>query len=121
LLNEHADDMKATLALSSHRSVQTHQDEPLGLPLAGLRIAEITVVWAGPHVPHLLAEWGAEVIRVEPVNKPQPYTRGMENVPSRAQANALAARGVPTRLMANDPGPDPWNCNASFNSHARHK
>ena len=79
------------------------------------------MVWAGPHVTQLLAEWGAEVIRVEPANKPQPYTRGMENVPSRAQAKALAARGVPTRLMANDPGPDPWNRNASFNSHARHK
>jgi crotonobetainyl-CoA:carnitine CoA-transferase CaiB-like acyl-CoA transferase len=121
LLNEHADDIKATLAPSPRRSIQTRQDAPLGLPLAGLRIAEITVVWAGPHVTQLLAEWGAEVIRVEPANKPQPYTRGMENVPSRAQANALAARGVPTRLLANDPGSDPWNRNASFNSHARHK
>jgi len=121
LLNEHADDLKATLPPSPRRSVQTRQEAPLGLPLAGLRIAEITVVWAGPHVTQLLAEWGADVIRVEPVNKPQPYTRGMENVPSRAQASALAARGVPTRLVANDPGLDPWNRSASFNSHARHK
>jgi len=121
LLNEHANDITATLTPSPHRSIQTHQDAPLELPLAGLRIAEITVVWAGPHVTQLLAEWGAEVIRVEPANKPQPYTRGMENVPTRAQANALAARGVPTRLVANDPGLDPWNRNASFNAGARHK
>jgi len=69
LLNEHADDLKATVAPSPRRSIQTRQDAPLGLPLAGLRIAEITVVWAGPHVTQLLAEWGAEVIRVEPANK----------------------------------------------------
>tara|TARA_Y100001934_G_scaffold263164_1_gene338544 strand:- start:350 stop:490 length:141 start_codon:yes stop_codon:yes gene_type:complete len=36
------------------------------LPLDGYRVAEITVVWAGPHVTQLLGEWGAEVIRVEP-------------------------------------------------------
>ena len=39
LLNEHADDIKATLAPSPRRSVQARQDAPLGLPLAGLRIA----------------------------------------------------------------------------------
>jgi crotonobetainyl-CoA:carnitine CoA-transferase CaiB-like acyl-CoA transferase len=121
LLNEHADDIIAALPLSPRSRMQARQDTPLGLPLAGLRIAEITVVWAGPHVTQLLAEWGADVIRVEPANRPQPYTRGMESVPSRAQAQALVARGVPTRLVANDPGTDPWNRNASFNSHARNK
>ena len=62
----------------------------------GLRVAEITVVWAGPHVTQLLGEWGADVIRVEPVDKPQPYTRGMESVPTREQAR----EEVPA--MAND-------------------
>ncbi len=64
---------------------------------------------------------GGDVVRVEPVNKPQPYTRGMETVPTRQQGLDLAAQGVPTRLADNDPGTDPWNRNASFNSHARHK
>jgi crotonobetainyl-CoA:carnitine CoA-transferase CaiB-like acyl-CoA transferase len=91
------------------------------LPLDGLRVAEITVVWAGPHVTQLLAEWGADVVRVEPVNKFQPYTRGMESVPTREQARNLAAQGVPSRLVANDPSTDPWNRNASFNTHARNK
>jgi crotonobetainyl-CoA:carnitine CoA-transferase CaiB-like acyl-CoA transferase len=45
----------------------------------------------------------------------------MEHVPSRQQAQAMAARGIPTRLVDNDPGTDPWNRNASFNSHARNK
>ncbi len=121
LLDEHAADIKAALAQSPTGPVKARADMPLGLPLDGLRVAEITVVWAGPHVTQLLGEWGADVIRVEPANKPQPYTRGMESVPSREQARALASQGVPTRMAANDPGLDPWNRNASFNSHARNK
>ncbi|MCZ6873158.1 MAG: CoA transferase [bacterium] len=121
LLNEHADEIKAGGLQPSRRQATAPQETPLELPLAGLRVAEITVVWAGPHVTQLLAEWGADVIRVEPVNKPQPYTRGMESVLSRAQAQALAAQGIPTRLADNDPQMDPWNRNAAFNSHARNK
>lgn len=121
LLDEHAAEIKATLPPQSPRPKPSRHDTPLGLPLAGLRVAEITVVWAGPHVTQLLAEWGADVIRVEPANKPQPYTRGMENVPTREQIRVLAARGIPTRLANSDPGTDPWNRNASFNSHARNK
>jgi crotonobetainyl-CoA:carnitine CoA-transferase CaiB-like acyl-CoA transferase len=121
LMHEHAEVIKASLPPVPHQPRTVPAPTSLHLPLEGLRVAEITVVWAGPHVTQLLAEWGAEVIRVEPVNKPQPYTRGMESVLTREQAHALAARGIPTRLADNDPGTDPWNRNASFNSHARNK
>lgn len=121
LLDEHAAEIRTLAAQSSPRSTSTPENTPLALPLEGLRVAEITVVWAGPHVTQLLAEWGADVVRVEPVNKPQPYTRGMESVLSREQAQALAAQGIPSRLADNDPGTDPWNRSASFNSHARNK
>lgn len=94
-----------------------------GLPLEGVRVADVTVVWAGPHVTQLLAEWGAEVIRVEPRTRIQPSTRGAERLPpSPQQLRDLAARGVTLSAFPDFVGaPDPWNRGASFNSHARNK
>ncbi len=39
-------------------------------PLAGIRIADFTWVWAGPHATLQLAHLGAEVIRVEATQRP---------------------------------------------------
>ena len=101
--------------------VRPDADDPLPLPLEGIRVAAITVVWAGPHVAQLLAEWGADVIQVEPVNRIQPYTRGAENAPTPEALQRGAARGVQPQYPDADPGSDPWNRFASFNSHARNK
>jgi crotonobetainyl-CoA:carnitine CoA-transferase CaiB-like acyl-CoA transferase len=93
------------------------------LPLEGIRVAAITVVWAGPHVTQLLAEWGAEVIRVEPINSVQRNSRGAENRMTREQAIAAAViggAGAPS-WPDYEPGDDPWNRSAAFNSHSRNK
>ena len=124
LLNEHATLLEDSTSTSSSRYSNSNSNRAgsdLALPLEGLRVAEITVVWAGPHVTQLMAEWGADVIRVEPSDISQPYTRGMEEVPTKAQASALAKQGLPTRLADGDPAQDPWNRSAAFNSHARNK
>jgi crotonobetainyl-CoA:carnitine CoA-transferase CaiB-like acyl-CoA transferase len=40
------------------------------LPLAGLRVLDMTAWWAGPTASHLLATFGAEVIHVESAGRP---------------------------------------------------
>lgn len=95
------------------------------LPLAGVRVIDMTVVWAGPFASQLLAEWGADVIRMEPISAIQPQTRGAERAGSltrdsveRAVAHGtLSAAGYPDC----DPGPDPWNRGALFNSSSSNK
>lgn len=119
LLNEHADEILKTGPSRAERKASVADKLPL--PLAGIRVAEITVVWAGPHVTQLLAEWGADVVRIEPANRVQPFTRGMEQVPNPERVRELIARGAPVGYPDGDPGTDPWNRNASFNSHARNK
>ncbi|WP_055402508.1 MULTISPECIES: CoA transferase [unclassified Mycobacterium] len=50
-----------------------------GLPLAGVRIVDLTAFWAGPAATHLLAAFGADVVKVESIQRPDGirYSGGM--------------------------------------------
>ena len=86
------------------------------LPLDGVRIVDQTLAWAGPFGAQLLADWGAEVIRVEPLQFMQRATRAPNIRPFKR----------PTSNWANDypdglPGDRHWNRHLMFQVHARNK
>lgn len=49
------------------------------LPLRGVRIVDLTAFWAGPAATHLLAAFGADVVKVESIQRPDGirYSGGM--------------------------------------------
>jgi crotonobetainyl-CoA:carnitine CoA-transferase CaiB-like acyl-CoA transferase len=89
------------------------------LPLEGIRILDFTVVWAGPSATMLLADYGAEVIRVEPLRFFPSVTPGLMPYPDRKVTRTMPGYGwaYPNR----EPGSRPWNRHPMFNPHARNK
>ena len=59
----------APIAPSSVRTVAGQEPRP-PRPLAGLRVIDFTAFWAGPFVTYYLAAMGAEIIKVESIQRP---------------------------------------------------
>jgi crotonobetainyl-CoA:carnitine CoA-transferase CaiB-like acyl-CoA transferase len=69
------------------------------LPLEGVRIADLSMMWAGPFATRLLAEMGAEIVKIE-------SPRAWDNV----------------RTLLPQPGAtEPWNTSYYFNDYNRDK
>jgi crotonobetainyl-CoA:carnitine CoA-transferase CaiB-like acyl-CoA transferase len=81
------------------------------LPLEGIRVIDMTVVWAGPFGGALLGDLGAEVIKIDSTQRFDANSRGLGVTIEQLRENG------------SNPSDDaqPWNLSANFNSVGRNK
>jgi len=116
LLDQHGASIRAELTPLTPASAATSSQTAEAGPLDGVRIVDLTVVWAGPGATALLGDLGAEVIRIEGNDR---LSRQISSKITKEQAAAMGyhAATYPDR----DPGARPYDRSALFNWHARNK
>lgn len=65
------------------------------LPLDGLRIVDLTAFWAGPAATHLLGAFGADVVKVESIQRPDGIRYSGECAPTSTTGGNTAGSSTP--------------------------
>ncbi len=82
------------------------------LPLEGVRVVDMTVIWAGPFATHMLGMLGAEVIHVANPHHMPDFAALFTRWPEQSQLEGLGGRApYPGRKL----GERPWNRNGMWN------
>jgi len=87
------------------------------LPLEGIRVLEIGIIWAAPFAGLILADLGAEVIKVESIHHIPPATRGYRIRPPQVAMSGPTGATYPNR----ETGERPYNRFSLFNVQHRNK
>jgi crotonobetainyl-CoA:carnitine CoA-transferase CaiB-like acyl-CoA transferase len=92
------------------------------LPLEGVRIATMTPVWAGPFAETLLADWGAEIIKVESQQYCPQGTRGPGPRHPKFIVDMVTGHwSAYLKEGYDEVNGRPWNRSCYFNPHGRNK